>query len=222
MNHLRIVAASGLLLACAALGGCFGYANYPPVAGSQWDTNDPNTPGTEGAMQEALRWVIVRYPPPESVGGAFAINLPPGTRRKVYENIARELGPGASPMSPEVRDLPTYHVSHFRTRGPNATVDVLRPVFELDPAARQGVVWGADGRTTYQCVTVYLKGGFEPWRVEGTRIRDVAVVAVPEPNDIPEVDAPYRVMRREAAAGDAGGVAGGDSGGGSGGGGVRE
>lgn len=190
---MLVFGAAGLLLGQAALsGGCRGYTNYPPIEGTQWDREDPNVPTTIAVMTAALNYAVNRFPPEGQArgdGARFAINLPPGVRRGRYEQVARDVGRGAVPLTPESASLPIYHIAGVRTRDSFAYVDVLRPVDEVDPTP--------SGEQVYQCVEVELRGGFEPWHAVGGRLRNPGLIPTPPLYFMPEADRPYQAEIKE-------------------------
>lgn len=170
------------------LTGCVGYGSWPPVEGADLAATNPNVPYAVETMALSLQWVLQRYPAPgtgtEPVPAdeaRFAVNVPAGIRRANYIKIAS--APGGTPTTAEnVEHLPVYHIGRVWIRGGKATVDVLRPMFEY-PAR-------GDGSMVYQCVTVHMEGGFQPWRVAGTQTREPGVVPVPDYYFLPESEFP--------------------------------
>lgn len=168
----------------AVLAGCHGgYSSWPPVGGNTAD-NNINGGSMPVVMATALRWTARRYPPvaePEvgmEYDVAFAVNLPPGSSDATYENVVGWIGPLANPMTPQTESLPTYHVRRVEIRGPVAEVDVVRPVVGLTP--------GPDGQTVYQGVTVLVRGGQHPWKVESHRVFPLGMMDVPARTYKPE------------------------------------
>jgi hypothetical protein len=189
-----IVLAGGTMFSLGLTTGC--HTNYPAVGGtSQIVTSDnPNGIASEHCATEALRWVLVKYPPNEVGKQDIAINLPPGLRKPYYERIAKEVGPRVHPLTSEIYEtnsMPIYHVGRIWIREKEAKVDVLRPMLELGA--------GPDGKPVYQVVTVHLEGRFQPWRVVFGRSLEPGVVAVPQPYFLPENDDPnqYRTWLRQ-------------------------
>jgi len=189
MTRRTIAALAVLALpASALLTGCVGYGSWPPVEGADLAATNPNVPYAVETMALGLRWVLQRYPVPgtgtEPVPedeARFAVNVPAGIRRANYIKIAS--APGGTPATAEnVGALPVYHIGRVWIRGGKATVDVLRPMFEY-PAR-------GDGSPVYQCVTVHMEGGFQPWRVAGTQTREPGVVPVPDYYFLPETEFP--------------------------------
>lgn len=185
----------------AGPGGCVGYNTYPPVPGQRAFTH-PNSPAVHQLMSESLRWVVRRYPPDGEPGmlqpeveydePRLVINLPEGILRNVYLRVARNVGQGAVPVTPETEHLPTYHVAQLWVRGDRAKVDVLRPV--------PGLVM-RDGEQVHQGITVHLRGGPRPWRVTTHRVWTIGAMETPpltylppetppEPEPEPEPDPP--------------------------------
>lgn len=168
------IAAALAAAAVGGLGGCVGYASYPPVPG---DTaiNDPNHPPVNEMMAIGLRWAAERYPvDPADPNAAFAVNLPVGVRPETYEFVLGRIGGGAMPLTHATASLPTFHVKRVRVRGDSGQVDILRPVLELSPSPT--------GEPVYQEVTVRMEGGWQPWRVVGRREWSLGAGQAPEPN----------------------------------------
>lgn len=167
--------ALGLVLSLGVtLAGCVGFATYPPVEGSI-AVRDPNSPAMEEVMRAALVWTVASFPPEygssAASGGAYAVNLPEGVRRRVYLNTVGELGDRARPMTPENELLPTYHIKRIRISENRAEVDVLRPVAEMGESPL--------GERLSQQITVYLEGGWNPWRVVRHRAWAIGAFTAP-------------------------------------------
>jgi hypothetical protein len=186
-------AAAGMVLmvaaAVAGISGCVGYNVYPPQPGVTAGFTNPNSDPFPPIMTEALRWAITRYPavtpaewspplgvPPE--GSRFAVNLPVGVNRLVYQRVAERVGFGAVPMEPGNEHLPTYHISRVWVSGDEAKVDIVRPVPGMPPTA--------DGRPVTQGITVRLRGGLQPWRVTSHRPWEINALPTPPLNYMPE------------------------------------
>ena len=131
--------AAGLLVSAALFAqGCTGYHSYPPIKGSMASTN-PNSPPVDEIMIVSLDWVTTRYP----VGGTvisgetpeFAINLPRGVRKSVYEYVAEKVSDRARPLTPDNADtIPVYHIAELWVRDGLAKVTVDGRSAELMPA----------------------------------------------------------------------------------------
>lgn len=191
-----------LLVSAALLSqGCTGYHSYPPIKGSMASTN-PNSPPVDEIMIASLEWVTTRYP----VGGTvisgetpeFAINLPRGVRKSVYEHVAAKVSDRARPLTPDNASLPTYHIAELWVRDGLAKVTVLRPAHELGP--------GPDGKPVYQGITLRIEGGLHPWRVVRHQVWEVGTIQLPElyfcpgseptpPPPEPPADAAYEPVR---------------------------
>lgn len=182
-----VAAVAALAVTLGTLPGCVGYNVYPPREGMSGFTN-PNSDPFPPIMTEAVRWVITRYPaveraewslplgvPPE--GAQFAVNLPIGVNRLVYERVVDRIGFGAVPLTPETEHLPTYHVASIWVSGDEAKVEVVRPVPGLK---------NADGRQATQAITVRLRGGVQPWHVTSHRVWQLNALPTPELNYLPE------------------------------------
>ncbi len=173
----------------AMLGGCVGYASYPYEEGGKntFANQDPNTPPADELIYLSLDWVTSKFPPPGGVSteASYAINIPKGVRRDVYDRILKKLGDKAAPLTPETaQSMPIYHIGRLWVRGRNAKVDVLRPVLE-GPR-------GPGGQVLYQPVTLRIEGGFEPWRVRRHQVWEVGTVPVPELYYYPDYDGARR------------------------------
>lgn len=156
--------------------GCTGYQSYPPIKGTSASTN-PNSPPVDELMILSLDWVTTRYP----VGGTviagqtpeFAINLPRGVRKSVYEYVASKVSDRARPLTPENADtMPVYHIAQLWVRDGVAKVTVLRPAYELGPSP--------DGKPVYQGITLRIEGGLHPWRVVRYQVWEVGTIEMPE------------------------------------------
>lgn len=183
--------AAGLLVSAAIFAqGCTGYHSYPPIKGSMASTN-PNSPPVDELMIVSLDWVTTRYP----VGGTvisgqtpeFAINLPRGVRKSVYEYVAEKVSDRARPLTPEnAETLPVYHIAELWVRDGLAKVTVLRPAYELGPAP--------NGKPVYQGITLRIEGGLHPWRVTRHQVWEVGTIQLPElyfcPGSEPEPQPP--------------------------------
>jgi hypothetical protein len=190
-----VLAAVGAAVVVGSV-GCQEYATYPEVKSARGMSPDLNNPGSEAAMVAALQYVATRYPPggpkfepktPKEAGQlkadyALAINLPKGMRKSFYERMAKEVGDQVLPLTADVLTDPTvpvYYVTRVWMRFHESTIDVLRPMPEMGP--------GPDGKPVYQCVTVRLTGGLEPWRVIHARAAGVGEEA-PEPYFLPDIE----------------------------------
>lgn len=177
----RLAAVAGTLGAlCAA--GCVSYASYPPVP-KNTAINDPNAPAMEEVMMVGLRWVAAKYPPggqPAVVNGEIqpappvAVNLPKGVKPKVYERVAKAMGPSAKPLDAETSHWPIYHVDSLRIRGDQANIWIFRPAPELGMTPA--------GTPVYQEVKLWLRGGLQPWHVISVIERTPGESEIPEPN----------------------------------------
>lgn len=175
--------------AVGGLGGCVGYASYPPVPG---DTaiNDPNHPPMNEMMATALRWAAEEFPvDPADPNAPYAVNLPVGVRPETYEFVLGRIGGAAMPLTHGTATLPTFHVKRIRVRGDSGQVDILRPVRELSPSPT--------GEPVYQEVTVRMEGGWQPWHVVGRREWSMGAGQAPEPNYLDDL---LMARQRPAAA----------------------
>lgn len=196
----------GCLGASLLAAGCVGYNTYPKQEGIGGFTN-PNSDPFPPLMTEAVRWTITRYPsvqsaewsPPMGVppeGSQFAINLPVGVNRLLYQRVCDRIGYGAVPMTPGREELPTYHISRIWVNGDEAKVEVVRNVLGMPKLP--------DGRPTTQAITVRLRGGLSPWHVTSHKVWAFNAVPVPALNYMPEEGAPtpQPVIRKDEAGGE--------------------
>ena len=164
-------------LAGSGLAGCVGYASYPPIESATPSSTNPNAPPIDELMMLAVKWVADRYPPPHAGPGVageatFAINLPVGVRRDVYERVSAKTGGLGVPVTAEnMKTLPVYHIARVWVRMRDAKVDVLRPRLELPRKV--------DGQPVYECITLICDGGMQPWRVVRFQTWEVGVVDTP-------------------------------------------
>lgn len=188
------------LLAGAALvasPACQRYANYPAIPTSEGIPDDPNSNDTAKCISLAVAYVATRYTPggynydaqtakeqgDTRVRFPIIIDAPRGMRRPFYQRVCVDVGPGASPLTPdnEHSGTPIYHVRRAWLRQSRATIDVMRPMYELPPDSQ--------GQPIYQTVTVRLEGGrLQPWRVVHARGSEPGLDPIPEPYYLPEVD----------------------------------
>lgn len=202
---VAMMAAAGLGMT-AGLGGCFQNSNYPAIPTSRGFSEDPNKPASEAAMVAALQYVASRWTPgqrefdvstaPNALPMAdypLVINLPLGTRKMLYDRIAKKVGPEVQPATPENVNgtLPVFHVTRVWLRTDHGLVDVLRPMPELG--------LDKDGMPIYQKITIRLEGGFKPWNVVHARAWYPGDEAPPEFYFNPAYDNPnqWRVSSRE-------------------------
>lgn len=170
----RCLCTASLLALAAAAGSCAQeYANYPPITGDDFAAKNVNSPNMRNAMAAALRWTVLRYPPPGGTGpGTFAINLPAGTTEDTYDFVARTVGNGAVPVTAEnASQIPVYHITRVWLRGSIARIDVVRPVFEVEQKPRGGSV--------YRGAEIRLAGGWDPWHVTGSSEYEIGVLEPP-------------------------------------------
>ncbi len=184
MNKAVRTSLSLVLLAGGALAGCYGYASYPPIDSAHPVINNPNAPPTDELMMLATKWVADRYPPPHAgpvVAGEalFAINLPEGVRRDVYERVSERTGGRAAPLTAEnAKTLPVYHISRVWVRMRDAKVDVMRPRLDVPPRP--------DGQPVYECITLLCEGGLQPWRVARFQTWQPGIIDTPSLYYCPE------------------------------------
>jgi hypothetical protein len=187
-TSVRIALLAGISLAAFG-GGCASYATYPAQP-RNIAINDPNFVAMEEVMMVGLRHVVNKYPPggrqtsfdaaaPAPASGEveepkLALNLPQGVRPRVYERVARAMGHGTVPLTPEVSHLPIYHVTHVRVRGDMAQINISRPVTDLPPSPT--------GEAVMQEIKLQLRGGLSPWKVVTTREWDPGIAELPPLN----------------------------------------
>ncbi len=180
---LNVVLLAGAIIPAALLPSCAReYANYPPITGDDFAVKDVNNHNMRSAMTAALRWTVLRYPPPSQSSEAFAINLPAGASAATYDSVAEAIGHGAVPVSEEnAKRLPVYHIARIWLRGTRARIDVVRPVFELPRTT--------GGAYVDRGVEIRLSGGWDPWHVTGSSEYEIGVLDAP-PLQIPgaEID----------------------------------
>ncbi len=154
-----------------ALGGCAGYASWPPVDGGSV-ISDPNNPPMPAILISAYKFMEKEYPPASS-DGRFAINLPSGLLHRNYAFVARHVGPNAAPLTPENEaSLPVYHVERVRIRGTEAQVEMVYPSTTLGSGPGGGAVW--------QGVRLRMQRTAGNWKVT-TRREWASGVAQPPP-----------------------------------------
>lgn len=183
----------GLIAAAAgSLVGCVGYASYPPIDSASPVVNNPNAPPADELMMLGTKWVADRYPPPHAgpvVAGEpqFAINLPEGVRRDVYERVSQRTGGRAVPLTEEnAKTLPIYSISRIWIRMHDAKIDIMRPRLELPKQS--------DGQPVYECITLLVEGGMQPWRVTRFQTWEVGIVPPPPLWYCPEDYGPVYAM----------------------------
>lgn len=191
MRAGRCAALAAGAMGLAALCACniAGYGTYEPTRESEVSMIEwPYDPASDGAIIEALRYVIDSFPPgtPESAPGrgAFAldrgsepvaISLMPGVSRSAYERIVRKADPFARALSPETVALPRYTVGRVELRALTAWVDVHRPLPLAAP----------DALVQYQCIQVELRNEGGSWQARDYRFYPPGVVRVPKPVYVP-------------------------------------
>jgi hypothetical protein len=193
-NLRRMVSRAGVVvglwagLGVAGLGGlsgCIGHNNIEPIPGAV-GFEDPNNAPVPQIMAEAIRWLVLRYPPQGGDAPAgmvepepFAVSLPLNVRGDTAEWLERKTFPGVMQVATnENRDLPTYLIGRVWVRGDMAYVDIFRPVPQLSPGP-QGVV--------YQPFTLHMRGGVQDWRFASHRIYQPGSLPVPKVNVLQRV-----------------------------------
>ncbi len=158
----------GLLLVAVALIGCGVNVTYPPVRGTPSFVGTPVTEPVPTLMSEAVVWVRARH-------GAgwddIAVNLPPRTKKWVYDRVIEKAGFGRIMTSAD--DRPVISVSEVRVRGLSAEVDVIYPRFD-----------------TWEFATLTLERDVvDRFRVVRSKIWRLRIKP-PTPNFDPALDAP--------------------------------
>jgi len=126
----------------AALSACTPIATYPPVQGS--DTFEPWVYPMPQLMAESLRYVRIRLTPDQT----SLFNLPPAVPEWIWDQVARDVGNGAQPMTADGEIA--LSVQQVRVNGGKAEVDIAYPTPE----------------GLYQLVTIGLRTDpFQPPRV---------------------------------------------------------
>ncbi|MEM7622963.1 MAG: hypothetical protein AAF235_07135 [Planctomycetota bacterium] len=161
-----IVGALTLVTAVAFVApGCIGYSTYPR-AGGQVAPGGINTAAAEDVTVAALRWSLDRYPPPlNATAGpsSFVVALPPSVVARRALRIAGKIDAMPATEANLAAGTAIYRVGRVAIRGDDAEVDVYRPVFETATSS------GEAAEPAYQLITITLRGGIRPWRVERTR-----------------------------------------------------
>ncbi len=159
-----------ILLALAAVPGCVGYGNYPPVKGDLAG-HDTNSATMVEVMAASLNWTARRY----AVDGAWAVSFPePTTRERARQILDRVDDPDVSLLTEKTQNLPVYAIGRIIVRGSEAEVDLHRSVIAMGP--------GPDGVYPHQAVTLRLRGGLRPWRVASSQAWTIGTVDTPELN----------------------------------------
>lgn len=159
--------AAGLTM---GLGGCAGYASWPPVQGNTMATADPNSGIVQDAMVVALNAAIEKYPGIDNK--PVAINLPSGVSRGVYESVASRTRSAA--VTPEnASTSAVYHVARVWVRGWSAMVDIVLPVTTPSRGA---------ATPEYRGVTIHLKGEGSPMKFNLAQEWQPGTVPTPELN----------------------------------------
>jgi len=161
------------LAACAAtslVAGCVGFGTYPNAAGGL-TSSGINTAAGEEIVVEAARWVLKYDYGSVEAAPPVVLNMPAGVTPKRAGRILTDLGPTVRAATPETlaENGPVYHIGRMALRGGEAEIDVYRPVFDRPsdaPALDPGT---APGEPVYQCITLTVMGGDEPWHVERSR-----------------------------------------------------
>lgn len=194
-NRATIALCLAGTLFSAGLSGCVGYSSYPYVEGSRLASTDPNLYSSREVITVALGWVMTKFPPegrlPAGVGEEprAIVSLVPGLRKSMYERIIQRVSDNTNmrvaAITPdnEASGLPVYRVGRVWLRHGDAKVDIYRPVLGMTMP---------DGSAVYQCVTVILSGGFQPWLVKATHTREPGLLPAPELNYLPLTELPER------------------------------
>ncbi len=168
-NGLRgvrtVVIAAAMGAMAGGLGGCVGWATYPPEPGENARLSDPNELHMTDVMVVGFNQVIRKYPPAATPGQplpakSLTVNLPPDLKPMIHKRTVSRIQ-GAVPLTPATEKLPTYHLVSMRVRGDEAQVNILRPVTDVAPSP--------SGEQVYQEIRVSLRGGVKYWQVVGVR-----------------------------------------------------
>ncbi|MAY73676.1 MAG: hypothetical protein CMJ31_02950 [Phycisphaerae bacterium] len=155
-NQTIVAAASGICLITAVIaGGCVGYGTYPR-SNEVLPTTAVNSEAGEEITVAAIEWMLDR----DEVVPPVVVSLPeivkPYRAHRISDKIGRQM---ILPIEGKpLGGYPIYHIGRLAIRGDEAEIDVYRPVFQTE---------GAD--PVYQVITLDMKGGLKPWRVERTR-----------------------------------------------------
>ena len=144
-----------------AFAACTPQARYPAIEGDV-ATESLNTLPSPIVMRLALQRVADRHL--RTADGAYDILLPVGVNDSVASDIARELGDEVYVTSTLDQEVPVLAIRRVIVLGDTATVDVERPVPNVD--ARQ-------------LITVRLRSSIRGWRVEGLRSWPVGLEVAP-------------------------------------------
>lgn len=179
MLRTRLIPSVLAIAAAAALPGCVGYDSWPPV---QQDTlrNDPDAPPMDEIIMAGVGWMIDNRPP-KDYHGPVAVNIPTGVSPRHYRRIVSKSHERATPLTRETAALPTYHVKAVRVRGTKAEITVVGPAADMPP--------GADGTPVTQGYTLYVEGGWRPWRVVRWRAWSIGIMEPPSPNYLDDAEA---------------------------------
>jgi hypothetical protein len=102
-----------------SLSGCAPTATFPPTPGT--GTFEPWVAPVPEIMALGVTVARERLAPNEPP----VFNLPPGVPQWTWEEVAKNIGPGAIPMAPEERVA--FSVEQVRVDGARAEVDVIYP-----------------------------------------------------------------------------------------------
>jgi len=163
----RAISASFALGAALALPACVGYGSYPPVKGDLAG-HDTNSATMVDIMAASLNWTATRY----AVDGAWAVSFPERTMRERAQQVLDRVDDAdVFLLTEETQDLPVYAIGRIIVRGSEAELDLHRPVTAMGP--------GPGGVYPHQAVTLRLRGGLRPWRVESSQAWTIGTVATP-------------------------------------------
>jgi hypothetical protein len=162
-----------LLALALAAAGCAPYATFPPIEVTGGLTS-PTTEPFPALMIESIRHTA------GAQASDYAWNLPPGSNKRLYDEVTRRLAAGHPMRSDGER---AYHVTVVRVRGVKGEVDVIVPK--------------ADG--TNELVTVYFENHLgRGWHVVGDRAW--ALHVEPPAPTLPEAERLYAGEKGHAAA----------------------
>lgn len=162
----RTFIATTVLAALLGVGGCVSYTNVPePTSAPAFQS--ANHRMSIKVTRTALHKVISRYPMRDAQG-RYSVNLPAGTTLESAQSIVMGLPEGVViPYEGMDPSIPVYHIGRIWIRASDAKVDVLYPARAFDASAFTGTV------------TVWMRGGVQPWRV--SRVQHWAPGTIPTP-----------------------------------------
>lgn len=165
---LGLACLTGLMALNAA--GCVGFGTYPRGSGALSPDGVNNAAGEE-IMVAAAQWVLrYDYGAAESAP-PVVLNLPANISKLRARRVAEDVGPQVAPATREAlaEGRPVYHIGRMAIRGSVGEVDVYRPVFDRPANLPPPSTDDPPGEPVYQCITLSVRGGLEPWHIEASR-----------------------------------------------------